>query len=111
MKNQTLTFLLAALGAGSAMLASCSYERTPERKIETTTHYDTASKRLTLRCVTASDGTCHLLLANGAERRALDLAVGSTRTFDDVDPAARTCALAPGLTPASCNWVSVHETA
>ena len=111
MTKPRLTFLLAALGAGSTILASCSYERAPERRIETTTRYDTASKRLTLGCLAASDGTCHLLLANGEERRALDLAVGSTKTVDDVDPTARTCALAPGLTPASCTWAPVHGTA
>ena len=104
--------LLAFVMAGAAVsLGACSTERTPPSSVEVKTTYSDASRRLTIACVKASSGTCHVLLDNGGQRRTLTLKPGTTEAVERVDPAARTCSSARPTEEANCSWASVGPSA
>ena len=103
--------LVAALVGANSVQASCSHERTPAGAAETATRYDSASRELTLECISASDSTCHFIVAAGGNQRALSIGAGTSSTLRDIDPAAVVCAAASAGASSSCSWVRIHQAA
>ncbi len=103
--------LVAVLVAVSSTFASCSYHRTPPGTAETSTRYDSASKELTVECISTSSGTCHFIVASSGKQQALAVGLGTTSMIFDVDPAAHVCAAAWAISLRSCAWVPVHQVA
>lgn len=99
---------LAALIIGGSGLASCSFKRTPQDVVGSTTRYDSASKQLSLGCIQAAAGTCHFLVESGGKQRTLGVPAGHRTIVEDVDPAARVCAASRPMAASQCAWVPVQ---
>ena len=113
--NAVTRSVSAALAIASAVLSSCSYERSDSKEHTKTTtmttaaYYDPARSQLTIECKAASGGACLFLVDSGKKQQALTLNVGTTSTVHDIEPTAKMCTSASAAALTSCNWVPVHQ--
>lgn len=97
---------LSAFPAKASLSASVKVTRTPPETIKSEVAYDTATKRLDIRCVAATRGSCRIIVANGSRQQVVLLKPGQSTALVGVLPSARTCTR--GLNPqASCAWTPV----
>jgi hypothetical protein len=78
----------------------------PPETVETSTYYDSASRRLTLTCDRASRGLCRFSVVDGTRTTKFALRPTARASIAGVSRQARVCAV--GRNPgAACNLVSV----